>query len=163
LDPHTTDAHNLTLFSFGHRYDTPKLITNSSNNPTSLTDQNWIANLIIDARVVPNPSREIRVNPGLSKTFQQTLFADPANEIFYQQFLNTVSTFCICAAEKLDCPKGLRVAIGCQMGRHRSVAIVSRMAEELPDLLGRDWKIETRHRDIDKKNKEKAKAKQRVQ
>jgi len=142
----------LLLFSFGHRYGLPPKYgaheagTGESESPG--------AHLIVDARILPNPPRQIRTTyTGLSETFQQTLFADEKCALFYEHTLSKVKTFLAEVDPNLEPAGAVNIGIGCEMGRHRSVATVERLAHELSSVYKREWDIRILHRDLYKKKK----------
>jgi len=148
--PDSAPKRKLLLFSFGHRYGLPRkfgpLETGEGEPPG--------AHLVVDARILPNPPREIRIaHTGLSETFQQTLFADEKCALFYEHTLSKIKTFLAEEVPKLDPHANVNIGIGCEMGRHRSVATVERLARDLSLLYKNDWDIQILHRDLNKKKK----------
>lgn len=102
--------------------------------------------LSIDLRSLPNPPKHIRTGQtGLSKPLRDWLFADALAQ---QRFQHTCSQI----REYLDHAKvggqsRVIVGVNCQIGRHRSVAVV----EELGKVRFEGWNVAIRHRDVHRK------------
>ena len=99
--------------------------------------------LSIDLRSLPNPPKHIRTgHTGLSKPLRDWLFAD---ELVQQRFerVRTQVQECLDDA-KANGQTEVVVGVNCEIGKHRSVAVV----EELGRLRFDDWNVITRHRDV---------------
>lgn len=121
-----TPEIEIILFSFGHQFGKP-------------TD----VDLIIDVRHFPNPSKLCRSKyKGIHNRLQKELYTNPVFGSLYtpilEQIIQYINTF---AKDKCT------IAIGCEHGRHRSVAIVEKLANDL-DIEN----IQVYHRDIKQKN-----------
>ncbi len=119
----------LRLLSFGYKWAPPQ-----------------VADLLLDARALPNPHWEEALRPrtGRDPEVAAYVFADERHEPYYQALRETA----VRAAEAARAAgrSGYTVAVGCTGGRHRSVAVVERLARELADRFA----IEKEHRDVDK-------------
>lgn len=121
----------LTFMSFGFKHGPPR-------------DED----LVLDVRFLPNPHYEPDLRPltGLDERVVEYVGRDGRLEQFYER-LDPLLDFLL--PEYVGEGKAhLMVAIGCTGGRHRSVAIVERLAEryrEHPDL-----EVSVAHRDIDR-------------
>ncbi|KAG9228551.1 hypothetical protein BJ875DRAFT_339044, partial [Amylocarpus encephaloides] len=106
------------------------------------------AHLAFDLRSLPNPPKHLRdTHNGTSKRLQEWLGYDArfrARRDTIQGDIEAAMTRSP-AAE----PSGyeLRVGINCQMGRHRSVAMV----EGFSKMSWPGWQVRVEHRDIHKK------------
>ena len=121
----------LKLISFGARYGSPKE-----------------ADVIISVKHFENPSKEARDNyTGTSKRLQKEIYAQPNFETYYSEVLEQIRELSSTGDE-------LVVGIGCEEGKHRSVAIVERLAMDLGKLFE---EVEVEHRDIGRKRDEKKK------
>ena len=118
----------VVLFSFGFKYGTPVDI-----------NQLW------DVRFLPNPYwvPELRAKNGKERDVAEYVVASEAGGIFWHH-LQPLLLFLIqenSAASK----KVLRIGVGCTGGRHRSVAIVEKMAALLAEQA---VQLTVFHRDI---------------
>ncbi len=118
----------VVLFSFGFKYGTPVDI-----------NQLW------DVRFLPNPYwvPELRAKNGKERDVAEYVVASEAGGIFWHH-LQPLLLFLIqenSAAGK----KVLRIGVGCTGGRHRSVAIVEKMAALLAEQA---VQLTVFHRDI---------------
>lgn len=121
----------LHLISFGSKYGPPKE-----------------ADKIISVKHFENPSKEVRDNyTGTSKRLQKEIYAQPNFETYYSQILDRIRELSSAADD-------LVVGIGCEEGKHRSVAIVEKLTLDLKEFFE---KIEIEHRDINRKKNEKSK------
>ncbi len=102
------------------------------------------ADLVLDVRLLPNPHYDPSLQPktGLDPEVRAYVFRE--GEVYYRALLTVVGL----AAEgaKGEGRGFYTVAIGCTGGRHRSVAVAERLAE---DLASR-FKVEVVHRDAAK-------------
>jgi len=125
-----TDGPNVNLMSFGFKHGAPSE-----------------ADLLFDVRFLPNPYfvEGLRHLDGRTKKVQAYLDQAALTGQFFAKltdFLDFVMP--LYAAEGKSY---LTVAIGCTGGKHRSVALVERLAEHLE---GKDVPFSTRHRDLGK-------------
>jgi len=118
----------VTLFSFGYKYGAPQDV-----------------NLLFDVRFLANPYHveTLRSFTGLEASIADYVLDNEAGRGCLHHLLQTIVFF---AAEHRDSGKeGLRVAIGCTGGHHRSVAVT----EALARLLGQGpYPVDHFHRDI---------------
>jgi RNase adaptor protein for sRNA GlmZ degradation len=107
----------MKLISFGYKY--------GANKDTDIN---------INIRHVPNPSSKMRKNlTGLDKRFRKDFLKDRKVQEHYQKILDTIREYLKTNPDHL-------IGIGCHLGRHRSVAFVEQLKEDLS--------IEIEHRDI---------------
>ena len=126
----TTRQLRVILFSFGFKYGTPVDI-----------NQLW------DVRFLPNPYwvAELRPKNGKAPDVAEYVLASSAGQTFWQH-LQPLLLFLVkehLAADK----KNLRIAIGCTGGRHRSVAVVEKIAALLAE---QPVQLTVFHRDIER-------------
>ncbi len=117
----------LRLISFGFKWGPPQ-----------------VADLLLDARALPNPHwvEELRPQTGLQQAVASYVFS--AGDGYYQSLRRTVE---LAATAARDAGRsGYTVAVGCTGGRHRSVAVVERLARELAG----NFEVEVEHRDVEK-------------
>ncbi|WP_243027986.1 RNase adapter RapZ [Thermus albus] len=118
----------LRLISFGFKWGSPQE-----------------ADLVLDVRPLPNPHYDPALKPktGLAPEVQAYVFQEE-HEPYYRALLAVVGL----AAEgaKAEGRAFYTVAVGCTGGRHRSVAVAERLAEELSSR----FRVEVNHRDVDK-------------
>lgn len=118
----------LRLLSFGFKWGPPQE-----------------ADLVLDVRPLPNPHYDPALKPktGLDLEVKAYVFREEV-EPYYRALLSVVGL----AAEgaQREGRAFYTAAIGCTGGRHRSVAVAERLAEE---LAGR-FRVEVSHRDVDK-------------
>jgi RNase adaptor protein for sRNA GlmZ degradation len=103
----------LTLYSFGYRYGKP-------------------VGEVLSVRHFEGPPKAARKLDGRSKRLQKEILAD--NEEFYIRLQQRV--------EELMKTGVTQIYIGCEYGRHRSVAVVEALATEL--------KCQKQHRDVER-------------
>ncbi len=117
----------LRLISFGFKWGPPQ-----------------VADLVLDARALPNPywREELREHNGLEKSVSDYVFSGDGE---YYQAISKACRLAAAAARKSG-RSGYTVAVGCTGGRHRSVAVVARLAQELAD----EFDVEVEHRDVEK-------------
>ncbi|WP_337843926.1 RNase adapter RapZ [Thermus sp.] len=118
----------LRLLSFGFKWGVPQE-----------------ADLVLDVRPFPNPHYDplLRPRTGLDPGVKAYVFQE-ALEPYYRALLTTLGL----AAEgaRREGRRAYTAAIGCTGGKHRSVAVAERLAEE---LSGR-FALEVVHRDVEK-------------
>ena len=120
----------VTLVSFGYRYGVP---------PAS--------ELLFDVRFLPNPHFEplLRPKTGLEKDVADFVLEHQRT----QELFSRLGTFLDYLLERYDAEGKayLTIGIGCTGGRHRSVAVATRLAERLR-RSGRE--VNVQHRDVEK-------------
>ncbi|AFV75274.1 putative P-loop-containing kinase [Thermus oshimai JL-2] len=118
----------LRLLSFGFKWGVPQE-----------------ADLVLDVRPFPNPHYDPHLRPktGLDPEVKAYVFQE-AFEPYYRALLTTLGL----AAEgaRREGRRAYTAAVGCTGGKHRSVALAERLAEE---LSGR-FAVEVVHRDVEK-------------
>ena len=116
----------LRLLSFGYKWGPPQ-----------------VADLLLDARALPNPhwDEALRPRTGLDPEVAAYVFSGEA-EPYYRALKETAER--AAAAARTAGRSGYTVAVGCTGGRHRSVAVVERLARELHE----DFEVEREHRDV---------------
>jgi len=117
----------LRLMSFGFKWGPPQ-----------------VADLILDARALPNPHwvEELQPLSGFDPQVADYVFSD--KDDYYQALKKTVE---LAAGAARDAGRsGYTAAVGCTGGRHRSVAVTERLARELAETFD----IEVEHRDVAK-------------
>jgi UPF0042 nucleotide-binding protein len=118
----------LRLLSFGFKWGPPQE-----------------ADLVLDVRPLPNPHYDPALRPktGLDPEVKAYVFREE-QEPYYRALLAVVGL----AAEgaKREGRAFYTVAVGCTGGRHRSVAVAERLAEELSSR----FRVEVNHRDVEK-------------
>lgn len=101
---------------------------------------------IFNVRHLPQPSRALRQTcTGMHATLQQDLFSQPTVQTYYQGMLANIVDV---AQQAHHRPCRLSIGIGCEKGRHRSVAMAQHLLQDLPARLGPDWQVHVRHRDL---------------
>ncbi|MEW6594491.1 MAG: RNase adapter RapZ [Thermodesulfobacteriota bacterium] len=107
----------LSLFSFGHKH----------GPPTG-------ADLVIDARLLPNPYwvAELKPFPGTEPRIAAYVLDNETGREFLNQLLPFLR-FCITTAQQTG-REALTIAVGCTGGRHRSVAVVEELGRRLAGL-----------------------------
>ncbi|WP_287370739.1 RNase adapter RapZ [Oceanithermus sp.] len=118
----------LRLISFGYKWGPPQ-----------------VADLLLDVRALPNPhwDEALRPRSGTDPEVAAYVFTAEA-EPYYRALRETAAR--AAAAARAAGRSGYTVAVGCTGGRHRSVAVVERLARE----LGEDFEVEREHRDVGK-------------
>ena len=117
----------VTIISFGFKYSPP-----------------YNLDLLFDVRFLPNPHfvAELRPKTGLDPEVVAYLKAQPEYDTFYGKLLDFV-TYLLPGYQK-EMKSYLTIGIGCTGGKHRSVAIGQRLAEELENA---GYSVEIVHRD----------------
>ncbi len=118
----------INLLSFGYKYGFP-----------------YDADVVFDARFLPSPYfiEKLKDLTGLNKQVRNFVLKKIDTRKFIKKLVNLLG-FLIPRYEK-EGKSYLTVAIGCTGGKHRSVVIVSELAEKLKHLSPTVW-----HRDISK-------------
>jgi len=119
----------ITLLSFGFKYGIP-----------------LDADLIIDVRFLPNPHyiEHLRPKTGIEAEVWEYVMQSPATKTFLSKFSDMLE-FLLPYYVK-EGKSHLVVAVGCTGGHHRSVAIARELACRLPQ----EYKVDVRHRDIER-------------
>lgn len=118
----------LRLLSFGFKWGPPQ-----------------VADLLLDARALPNPHWDEALRPRTGTDPEVAAYVFSAEAEPYYRALRETARLAAAAARTAG-RSGYTVAVGCTGGRHRSVAVVERLARE----LGADFEIEREHRDVGK-------------
>lgn len=125
-------ARDLTLnfISFGFKYGIP-----------------IDADILIDVRFLPNPNfvEELRNLDGDNKKVKDYVLENKSTERFIKSFGDLLDF--LIPKYREEGKSYLNIAIGCTGGRHRSVAIINRLAE-----MFRRYNPSTKHRDISREN-----------
>eukprot|EP00026_Physarum_polycephalum_P018452 Phypoly_transcript_20046.p1 GENE.Phypoly_transcript_20046~~Phypoly_transcript_20046.p1 ORF type:complete len:203 (+),score=33.86 Phypoly_transcript_20046:77-610(+) len=126
----SNDAREITIVSFGHKYGAP------GDSHT---------NFNIQAKV-PNPPNSLRKNrTGLDQELQIELFQNGTVMEVYNWLVTEICNI-IKNADKED---EIIIGIGCHSGKHRSVAIVEKLAlHTWNELVEEEITIRVIHRDI---------------
>ncbi|MGH7805101.1 MAG: RNase adapter RapZ [Candidatus Binatia bacterium] len=105
------------------------------------------ADMVLDVRCLPNPFfvDELRPLSGLDAAVTRYLF-DAPEAIGFLHHARSLLDFLLPLYEH-EGKSYFTLAIGCTGGRHRSVAIAERMAD---DLRQKGVRVQTRHRDIER-------------
>ena len=138
FDSLNSSASRITLISFGYIYGHPPK-----------------TNLNISVKKFPNPSKHIRSSyNGTQKRLQDDLCGTPSFNSMYQDVLSQVITG-IDACNTINSlntsqnPE-ITIGLGCEKGKHRSVAIVEMLAKDL-----HNYNVQVVHRDLEKKSRTK--------
>ena len=117
----------VTIITFGFKYSVPY-------NP----------DLLFDVRFLPNPHfvEELRPKTGMDEEVVEYLQEQPGYEEFYQRLKDFVGY--VLPQYQNEMKSYLTIGIGCTGGKHRSVAIGQRLADDL-DAMG--YAVEIAHRD----------------
>jgi len=123
----------ITVLSFGYKYGIP-----------------LDADLVIDVRFLPNPFyiKELRPLTGNDPEVRHYVESREETKKFLDKFLDLI-TFLIPEYIK-EGKTSLTIAIGCTGGQHRSVTLTNRLAELLAARGDRSFRVEVRHRDIER-------------
>lgn len=107
------------------------------------------ADIVMDVRFLPNPHYidELRPQTGLDKPVYDYVMKQAETDVFYHKFIDLLE-YCLPGYRK-EGKTILTVAIGCTGGKHRSVALVERIAKRLIDD---NYQVNITHRDINKKS-----------
>ncbi|WP_339137783.1 MAG: RNase adapter RapZ [Candidatus Electrothrix sp. GW3-4] len=123
----------ITLFSFGFKHGYPD------------------ANIVWDVRFLPNPYWDEHLREHTGQEEQVATYAlENAKAREFLQHLVALLAFTL-IQHKAGKREGLRCAIGCTGGRHRSVAVVEYLRNILSKHLDSEDELIVSHRDIDKK------------
>ena len=126
--------NELTLMSFGYLFGLPE-----------------DADTVIGTRGLPNPYyvEELKHKTGLDQEVRDYVFSTSKSEAYYETVLSLVRQR-IAFYELYDNPlkQPLIIAVGCTGGKHRSVSMICRLAE---DLRADGVVVRVLHRDIEKR------------
>ncbi len=126
---------NIELISYGGSYGRP---------------DGW--DLCISVSHFENPPKSCRDQmTGLSSRLQKEVYQHESFEGLYQPiFANIIKLI-----QKNVTQENLMIAVGCEMGKHRSVAIVEKIRNDLisQSICQRD-QIEVIHRDLERKQRQ---------
>jgi len=123
------DEMVIHLVSFGFKYGVPAE-----------------ANLVFDARFLPNPFfvPQLRPHSGLSMEVQTFVLDNTLSQVFVQALTKMMEL--LLPAYKKEGKSYLVIAVGCTGGRHRSVAIVEHL-KEIFTSMGEE--VIVTHRDLE--------------
>lgn len=129
-EPAAASGLALFLVSFGYKFGLPA-----------------DADMVLDVRCLPNPFfvDELRPLSGLDTPVVAYLLESSETRGFLERS-KILLDYLLPLYEK-EGKSYFTLAVGCTGGRHRSVAVVERFAAELRD---RGFRVQTRHRDIDR-------------
>ncbi|KZT44620.1 hypothetical protein SISSUDRAFT_35113 [Sistotremastrum suecicum HHB10207 ss-3] len=162
--------HELILLSFGHQFGAPRRLdlqrgespftastgSGSGSGSGSSTAQLPGVHIMYDVRSMANVPRRIKQTyNGTSKTLQQILFADPKAREIYSATLQSITEYIVLTVNSEQYKDDQRllifVGVGCELGRHRGVAVVDRLAVDLQDAFSTStprWNVQVVHRDL---------------
>lgn len=117
----------VTIITFGFKYSLP-----------------YNLDLLFDVRFLPNPHfvENLRPKTGLDEEVIEYLREQPGYEEFYERLRDFVAY--ILPGYKKEMKSYLTIGVGCTGGKHRSVAIGQRLAD---DLVAMGYAVEIVHRD----------------
>lgn len=126
----------IEVMSFGFKYGTP-----------------IDADIMFDVRFLPNPFyiEELKWLTGEDQSVYDYVMQQTETQMFYTKFIDLVN-FCLPGYKK-EGKAVVTIAIGCTGGKHRSVSLARKLAN---DLLIENYDVNVSHRDITK-GKEKRK------
>ncbi|GAB2027108.1 RNase adapter RapZ [Lactovum odontotermitis] len=127
---HESSIFRLEIMSFGFKYGVP-----------------LDADLVFDVRFLPNPYYvpELRNHTGQDPEVYDYVMNNETAESFYTHLMALLTP--ILPDYEREGKSVLTIAFGCTGGQHRSVAF----AERLSKALAADWRVNTSHRDKDKR------------
>ena len=105
------------------------------------------ADVMIDVRFLPNPHYidELRPQTGKDKAVYDYVMRQPETETFYIKFMDLIE-YCLPGYKK-EGKSSVTIAIGCTGGKHRSVALAERIANQLKND---HYTVNITHRDSHK-------------
>lgn len=105
------------------------------------------ADIVMDVRFLPNPHyiTELRPQTGLDKPVYDYVMQQTETELFYRKFIDLID-FTLPGYKK-EGKSNVTIAIGCTGGKHRSVALVERIAKQIKT---NGYQVNVSHRDKDK-------------
>lgn len=109
-----TELFRIELVSFGFKYGLP-----------------IDADVVMDVRFLPNPHYVDNLRPltGQDKPVYDYVMKQPETEVFYRKFTDLLEY--VLPGYKKEGKNNVTVAIGCTGGKHRSVALVERIAQKI--------------------------------
>jgi len=109
-----TELFRIEMVSFGFKYGLP-----------------IDADVVMDVRFLPNPHYIDNLRPltGMDKPVYDYVMKQPETEMFYRKFTDLLEY--ILPGYKKEGKNNVTIAIGCTGGRHRSVALVERIAQKI--------------------------------
>jgi UPF0042 nucleotide-binding protein len=121
----------LTVMSFGYKYGIPVDADN-----------------VADARFIPNPfwNEELRPFTGLDSQVSEYVLSQTGAMEFVESYLKTLKP--VLEGYLRENKHYATIAIGCTGGKHRSVAISTKLAELISD--NNEYTVTVRHRDLGK-------------
>ncbi|NQX28643.1 RNase adapter RapZ [Microbacteriaceae bacterium VKM Ac-2854] len=119
----------VTVMSFGFKYGLPA-----------------DADLVADARFLPNPYwiPELRAHTGLDEEVKEYVLAQNGAEEFIDAYSRALRP--VLEGYQRENKRHATIAVGCTGGKHRSVAMAGRLAEQLNSLPG--VAVSVKHRDL---------------
>ncbi|MEO7715464.1 MAG: RNase adapter RapZ [Capsulimonas sp.] len=150
IDTSDLDTHyfrNLLLSAFAPQDDKNKGLTVTISSFGFKYGLPLDADLVFDVRFLVNPHYvdELRPCDGRDPKVEEFVMADPDCEPFLAKIYDLLD---FCVPQYIEEGKAyLTVSIGCTGGRHRSVVVAEKLAAH---LRGRDYRVLTQHRDVDK-------------
>ena len=122
-----TELFRIEMVSFGFKYGLP-----------------IDADVVMDVRFLPNPHYIDNLRPltGQDKPVYDYVMKQPETEIFYRKFTDLLEY--ILPGYKKEGKNNVTIAIGCTGGKHRSVALVERIAQKI-EIDG--YPVHITHRD----------------
>jgi RNase adapter protein RapZ len=126
---HDAPGVRVTLMSFGFKYGVPA-----------------DADLVADARFLPNPFwiPKLRSKTGLNAKVSEYVFAQEGAAEFLENYAKALAP--VLAGYQRENKRHATIAIGCTGGKHRSVALVEKLATQLRELPG--VAVNIKHRDL---------------
>ncbi|SFC28210.1 UPF0042 nucleotide-binding protein [Alkalibacterium subtropicum] len=105
------------------------------------------ADIVMDVRFLPNPHyiEELRPQTGMDKAVYDYVMQQTETESFYKKFIDLID-FTLPGYKK-EGKSNVTIAIGCTGGKHRSVALVERIAKQ---IKADGYHVNVSHRDKDK-------------
>ncbi|WP_261807196.1 RNase adapter RapZ [Lapidilactobacillus luobeiensis] len=105
------------------------------------------ADIVMDVRFLPNPYYipALKQKTGLDPAVADYVNAQPATNVFYQQFMAMLKT--ALPGYIKEGKTSLTIAIGCTGGQHRSVALAQRLGDDLTE----SYPVDITHRDLTKR------------
>lgn len=111
------------------------------------------ADMVFDCRFLGNPHwvDELRAMDGRDVAVQEYVAKDPRFEGFFEK-VRDLALFVLPGAQD-EGKSYLTLAFGCSGGKHRSVTLAERLAQDLADA---GWQVSKRHRELDRRQREEA-------
>ncbi|MER2063524.1 MAG: RNase adapter RapZ [Alkalibacterium sp.] len=105
------------------------------------------ADIVMDVRFLPNPHyiEELRPQTGMDKPVYDYVMQQTETETFYKKFIDLIDY--LLPGYKKEGKSNVTIAIGCTGGKHRSVALVERIAKQ---IKADGYHVNVSHRDKDK-------------